>query len=121
MSSCIGIRREDKSEWERRVAIVPTVARDLKERYGIQVVVQPSPIRAFGEDEFLAAGAEVREDLSVCPIVFGVKEMPKEAFIAGKTYVFFSHVIEGPALQHAHAATPDGPGLQSGGLREGGG
>ena len=95
MSPCIGIRREDKSEWERRVAIVPTVARDLKERYGIQVVVQPSPIRAFGEDEFLAAGAEVREDLSVCPIIFGVKEMPKEAFIAGKTYVFFSHVTKG--------------------------
>lgn len=97
MSPCIGIRREDKSEWERRVAIVPAVARDLKERHGIQVVVQPSPIRAFGEDEFLAAGAEVREDLSVCPIIFGVKEMPKEAFIPGKTYVFFSHVTKGQA------------------------
>ena len=66
MSNCIGIRREDKSVWERRVAIVPEAARDLKEKYSLEVVVQPSPIRAFGEDEFLAAGAEVSEDLSAC-------------------------------------------------------
>jgi len=95
MSRCIGIRREDKSEWERRVAVVPDIARNLREKHGIQVVVQPSPIRAFGEDEFLAAGATLDEDLSSCPVIFGVKEMPKEVFQPGKTYVFFSHVIKG--------------------------
>jgi saccharopine dehydrogenase (NAD+, L-lysine-forming) len=95
MSACIGIRREDKSDWERRVAITPAVAGDLKKRLGIEVVVQPSPTRAFTEDEFRAARVELSEDLSACPVIFGIKEMPKEVFQPGKTYVFFSHVVKG--------------------------
>ncbi len=95
MSARIGIRREDKSEWERRVPVVPRDATDLQKEHGVQVVVQPSEIRAFSDEEFVGAGVAVEEDLSACSVVFGIKEMPKESFRAGKAYVFFAHVIKG--------------------------
>jgi len=95
MSARIGVRREDKSRWERRVPVTPEDARELKQKHGIEVYVQPSPIRVFSEEEFVQAGAVVQEDLSTCPAVFAVKEMPLDFFEPGKTYVFFAHVIKG--------------------------
>jgi saccharopine dehydrogenase (NAD+, L-lysine-forming) len=94
MPASIGIRREDKSEWERRVPITPQDAAQLRKQ-GIQVVVQPSDVRAFSSEEYTQLGIPVQEDLSRCPIIFGIKEIPKDAFERGKTYVFFSHVIKG--------------------------
>lgn len=95
MQCRIGIRREDKSCWERRVPVTPEDARSLKDEHGVEVYVQPSPNRAFSEAEFRAAGAVMQEDLAPCPVIFGVKEIPLEQFAPGKTYVFFSHVIKG--------------------------
>jgi saccharopine dehydrogenase (NAD+, L-lysine-forming) len=95
MKACIGIRREDKSRWERRVPVTPEDAQKLKEEHDVEVWVQPSPIRVFSEEEFTQAGAIVQEDLSPCPVVFAVKEMPLDFFEPGKTYVFFAHVIKG--------------------------
>jgi alanine dehydrogenase len=95
MAVCIGIRREDKSRWERRVPVTPEDARVLREEHGVGVWVQPSPIRVFSEGEFVQAGAIVQEDLSPCPVIFAVKEMPLDFFEPGKTYVFFAHVIKG--------------------------
>jgi alanine dehydrogenase len=95
MDARIGIRREDKSEWERRVPVTPADARRLKEEHGTEVVVQPSPIRIFSEEEFTQAGVDVQEDLSSCPVIFAVKEIPPDFFEPGKTYVFFAHVIKG--------------------------
>jgi saccharopine dehydrogenase (NAD+, L-lysine-forming) len=95
MKRCIGIRREDKSRWERRVPVTPEDARKLGEKHDIEVWVQPSPIRVFSEEEFTQAGAIVQEDLSPCPVIFAVKEMPLDFFEPGKTYVFFAHVIKG--------------------------
>ena len=73
MKACIGIRREDKSRWERRVPVTPEDARKLKEEHGIKVRVQPSPIRVFSEKEFTQAGATVQGDLFPCPVIFAVK------------------------------------------------
>jgi saccharopine dehydrogenase (NAD+, L-lysine-forming) len=95
MKACIGIRREDKSRWERRVPVIPEDAKELGGEHGIEVWVQPSSIRIFSEEEFIRAGAVVQEDLSPCPIILAVKEIPPELFEAGKTYVFFAHVIKG--------------------------
>ncbi|HEY66899.1 MAG TPA: hypothetical protein G4N97_01335 [Thermoflexia bacterium] len=95
MSVCIGIRREDKSIWERRVPIIPQHVRQLQEEYGIEVWVQPSEIRVFRDEEFAQAGARVEEDISPCPVVFAVKEIPAHFFQPGHTYVFFAHVIKG--------------------------
>lgn len=91
----IGVRREDRSRWERRVPITPSIARHLRDVHGIEVYVQPSPVRIFGEDEFLAHGAVVEEDLGACQLVFAVKEIPTSFFRPGGAYMFFSHVIKG--------------------------
>ena len=95
MNARIGIRREDKSIWERRVPITPQDARRLQEEHGIEVWVQPSDIRVFRNEEYARAGLHLAEDLTPCPVVLGVKEFPPDFFQPGQTYVFFAHVIKG--------------------------
>jgi len=94
MQKIIGIRREDKNEWERRVPLIPTDVEELV-KMGIKVIVQPSAIRAFSEDEYQRAGAIVAEDLSPAAAIFAVKEVPVNLIIADKVYTFFSHTIKG--------------------------
>jgi alpha-aminoadipic semialdehyde synthase len=100
----IGIRREDKSRWEGRVPLIPPDVEQLSREEGIAFTVQPSPIRAFDDAEYLDAGAEVDESLADCPIIMGVKEIPPDLFEPDRTYVYFSHTIKGqpanmPALR----------------------
>ena len=95
MSFTIGIRREDKSKWERRVPITPKHVQELKEKHSIETIIQPSVIRVFQDDAYIDAGAKVQEDVSECPIVFAVKEIPIPFFKDDTTYVFFSHTIKG--------------------------
>ena len=90
----IGLRREDKNEWERRVPLTPDHVRGLT-GLGFQVVVQPSSIRIFKDDEYRGVGASVQEDLSSCSIVFAVKEIPADFFRRGGAYMFFSHTFKG--------------------------
>ena len=91
----IGIRRENKNEWEKRTPLIPEDIKSLIERYGLRALVQPSKIRAFNDDEYNAAGAEIDEDLNHADLIFGVKEVPAELILENKTYVYFSHVIKG--------------------------
>ncbi|HDP95148.1 MAG TPA: hypothetical protein ENN40_07300, partial [Candidatus Aminicenantes bacterium] len=95
MEHVIGIRREDKNEWERRAPLTPDHVRRLKEAHGVHTIVQPSPIRVFTDDEYRAAGAQISEDLSRARVVFAVKEIPAELFQPDTAYVFFSHTIKG--------------------------
>lgn len=91
----IGIRREDKNVWERRVPLTPEQVRCLISEHKLKFVVQSSEIRVFKDEEFRDAGAEVQEDISDCPIVLGIKEMPIDFFKPGGTYAFFAHIIKG--------------------------
>ena len=91
----VGIRREDKSIWERRVPVVPEDVGELTRQHGIEVVVQPSETRVFDDQDFARVGAQLREDLSDCNVVLAVKEIPPELFLPGTVYVFFAHVIKG--------------------------
>jgi alpha-aminoadipic semialdehyde synthase len=97
MDKIIGVRREDKNEWEKRVPLVPADVLWLKEKYGIHTIVQPSTIRIFSDEEYRRAGAEISEDLGRAEVVFAVKEIPAHLFQKNKTYVFFSHTIKGQA------------------------
>ncbi len=90
----VGIRKEDKSIWERRVPFVPEDLKALKAK-GLDIAVESSPARAFTDDEFRAAGIPVQNDLSGCGLIFGIKEIPEKAFLDGGVYVFFAHVIKG--------------------------
>jgi len=95
MSVFIGIRHEDKYKMERRAALTPRHIAKLVKQQKLDFIVQSSPKRIFSDDEFRQAGAMIEKDLNKCNIIFGVKEIPQEAFEPGKTYVFFSHVIKG--------------------------
>lgn len=91
----IGIRREDKNIWEKRTPLIPSDVKELIENYGIKVLVQPSEIRIFSDQEYAQNGAEISEDLSKADFIFGVKEIPPQKILPEKTYVFFAHVIKG--------------------------
>ena len=97
MVARIGIRREDKNKWERRVPLTPEDIATLRRDHGIEFSLQPFPTRAYSDEEFIAAGARIDEDLKGCPIVLGIKEMPIDFYSKGLTYVFFSHTIKGQA------------------------
>jgi hypothetical protein len=55
------------------------------------VIVQSSQGRCFSDREYETAGVEIREDLADCDILLGIKEVPVDQLIPGKTYLFFSH------------------------------
>ncbi|RLF36792.1 MAG: hypothetical protein DRN08_00620 [Thermoplasmata archaeon] len=95
MSHMIGIRREDKNRWERRVPLTPEHVQKLREKHDIETILQPSHIRIFSDQEYLDAGAKIQEDLSQCNVIFAIKEIPVDFFESEKTYVFFSHTIKG--------------------------
>lgn len=90
----IGIRREDKNEWEARVPLIPNDVKKLVNN-GIEVFLQPSSIRIFSDQEYIDVGATISEDLSSCSVILAVKEIPIKFIEKGKTYVFFSHTIKG--------------------------
>ena len=88
----IGLIREGKVPADNRVALTPAQCRWLHmNRPDITVIVQSSPSRCFKDEEYMAAGAAVKEDMQEADILLGIKEVPAEMLIAGKTYLFFSH------------------------------
>lgn len=98
MKTLIGIRREDKNIWERRIPLVPADLKELQENHGIKAYVQASKIRIFPDDDYQRAGAAIQEDLSPCKAIFALKELPLPFINAqtdGKVYALFAHVIKG--------------------------
>lgn len=43
---------------------------------------------------YISAGATIREDISEASVIMGVKQVPVDQLIPGKTYCFFSHTIK---------------------------
>ncbi|OAD69755.1 hypothetical protein PHYBLDRAFT_116084 [Phycomyces blakesleeanus NRRL 1555(-)] len=91
----VGLRREDKSRWERRAALTPATVEQLICDTGSRIYVQPSTKRIFSDEAYRKAGATITEDISEADIILGIKEVPEEALIANKTYLFFSHSHKG--------------------------
>lgn len=88
----IGLIREGKTPADNRVALTPAQCKwILKNSTDITISAQGSASRSFSDKEYLSAGVEVKEDLSDCDILFGIKEVPIDQLIPGKTYLFFSH------------------------------
>ncbi|MEY3417941.1 MAG: hypothetical protein RL060_2053 [Bacteroidota bacterium] len=91
----IGILREGRIPHDRRVALTPAHCLALTQQFpAIKIYVQPSHIRCFPDDDYVNAGFELREDLSDCEVLFGVKEVQVSNLIPHKTYFFFSHTIK---------------------------
>ncbi|MFT3750320.1 MAG: NAD(P)-dependent oxidoreductase [Agriterribacter sp.] len=88
----IGLIREGKIPADNRVALTPAQCKWIhKQNQQIRIVAQSSSHRCFTDNEYIAAGVEVKEDLSECDFLFGIKEVPVHELIADKTYLFFSH------------------------------
>lgn len=88
----IGLIREGKVPADNRVALTPAQCKwMLKNTKDIKVAAQSSPHRCFSDKEYRLAGVEVKEDLSDCDILLGIKEVPVAELLEGKTYLFFSH------------------------------
>ncbi|KAI8906263.1 Saccharopine dehydrogenase-domain-containing protein [Gorgonomyces haynaldii] len=91
----IGIRREQKNRWERRVPLIPEHVERLVNEYGAKVYIQPSTKRVIPDSKYQQHGAFVHEDLSMCDVILGVKEVPLRELIPHKNYLFFSHTHKG--------------------------
>ena len=91
----IALLREGKIPADKRVALSPKQCLEVLNQYpGLVLVVQPSPIRKFKDQDYLDLGIVLQEDLSDCDVLIGVKEVPKKDLIPHKTYFFFSHTIK---------------------------
>src|SRR5688572_6441845 len=88
----IGPLREGKIPVDNRVALTPSQCKWLQDNFNnVRIIVQHSPHRCFPDREYEMAGITVQEDLDDCDILLGIKEVPIDMLIAGKTYLFFSH------------------------------
>ena len=98
----IGLIREEKIPADNRVALTPAQCKWIhKNSHKVKIVVQSSTTRCFNDREYTLAGVEVVEDLDMCDILFGIKEVPPQYLIEGKTYLFFSHTRKKQAHNRA--------------------
>ena len=88
----IGLIREGKIPSDSRVALTPAQCKWLHKNFeDVKVTVQQSSSRCYSDKEYQLAGVTVQEDISDCDVLLGIKEVPVDMLIAGKTYLFFSH------------------------------
>lgn len=91
----IGVLHETKIPPDRRVAITPKQGRQILELFpNVELYIQPSNLRAYKDEEYLKEGLSLKEEISDCDILIGVKEVSKDAIIHNKKYLFFAHVAK---------------------------
>ena len=91
----LGIIRETKTPPDSRVPLSPQQCKHIQQNYPhIHIFVQPSASRCFSDQEYIDQGITLKEDLSQCDILMGVKEVKIDQLIEDKTYFFFSHTIK---------------------------
>ncbi|HIF14726.1 MAG TPA: alanine dehydrogenase, partial [Bacteroidetes bacterium] len=88
----VGIIREGKVPEDKRVPFSPKQCRAIIDKYpDIELFVQSSKIRCYADEEYRYEGISVCDKIDHCDVLFGVKEVPIEQLINGKTYFYFSH------------------------------
>jgi len=91
----IGIIKEGKVPIDRRVPITPSQVKEILNHHPeVQIQCQRSEVRCFEDSEYEKAGAELVDELKDSEIVLGVKEVPLDMLMEGKTHFFFSHTIK---------------------------
>jgi saccharopine dehydrogenase (NAD+, L-lysine-forming) len=105
MKNVIGIRRESVDATDRRAPLTPQQAQRLVRGQDIKVIVQPSRLRVFPDEDYEAAGAVISSDLSGCNVSFGLEGIPIEHISPGQVYCFFSRTVKAqrynmPMLKH---------------------
>ncbi len=88
----IGLIKEGKIPADNRVALTPAQCKWIhKNASHVKIVAQSSQGRCFTDKEYISAGVDIVEDVSDCDILLGIKEVPVDQLVPGKTYLFFSH------------------------------
>ena len=91
----IGIVRESKIPVDWRVPLRPDHCKILLEQYPqVDLYIQPSDTRCFTNKEYTVLGIKMKEDLSDCDLLFGIKEIAEHLLIPNKKYLFFSHTAK---------------------------
>jgi alanine dehydrogenase len=90
----IGIIREDKVPADKRSPLSPAQCQIVANQFGVKIKVQESDVRVFRPEEYPQQAVEMVSKIDDCDILLGVKEVPIEKLIEGKTYFFFSHTIK---------------------------
>lgn len=99
----IGIVRETKVPADRRVAVTPRLGVELTNLFPqASLFIQPSDIRAFSDLTYLKMGLTMKQDLSECDLLIGVKEVAPKALLEGKTYLMFAHVAKQQAYNQSY-------------------
>ncbi|CAM4076069.1 NAD(P)-dependent oxidoreductase [Zobellia nedashkovskayae] len=90
-----GIIKERKSPPDRRVVLSPEACQKVVAHQSkAEIIVEPSPIRVFSDEEYKAKGFVVASKMEDCDVLLGVKEVPIKSLIPNKKYFFFSHTIK---------------------------
>ena len=98
----IGLLREGKVPADNRVALTPAQCKWIhKNSSDVRVIAQASPDRCYSDKEYRDAGIEVKETVEECDILFGIKEVPAQQLLPGKTYLFFSHTKKAQQVNQA--------------------
>ena len=96
----LGLIKEGKVPNDNRVALTPKQCKWLKEQHpNWNIIVEASPNRCYNDQEYSREGIELVTDISQADILLGIKEVPMDQLIAGKTYLFFSHTKK-PYITH---------------------
>ncbi len=90
----IGIIREGKTPPDSRAPLTPEQCAHLIRDLKLDIRVEPSNIRCYTNAEYMDFHVPLSADLEDCDILMGIKEVPIEQLIPGKTYLFFSHTIK---------------------------
>ena len=91
----LGIVRETKNEWERRVPLTPTDLKKLMADYSFKTIIQPSENRIFNDEAYQDSGATLENDLTSSDLIIGIKEIKIADLLKDKAYLYFSHTIKG--------------------------
>ena len=87
--------KERKSPPDRRVVFTPKKCQKvIRDFPNAKIIVESSDVRVYNDEAYLKAGFEVKEDISDCDVLLGVKEVPISELIPNKKYFFFSHTIK---------------------------
>jgi saccharopine dehydrogenase (NAD+, L-lysine forming) len=91
----IALIKEGRTLHDKRVAFTPEQCVYIQQHFpGTEIIVQPCEWRSYKDEEYIAKGIKVQEDVSNCDIMMGIKQVPVKLLVPNKKYLFFSHTIK---------------------------
>ena len=86
----VGILREGKTPPDKRVPLTPQQCVEVQKAFPhVSIVVQPSPVRSYKDEEYSVLGISLQEDLSDCDYFAGRKRSSHRGFSTRKNLPLF--------------------------------